>query len=212
MPLPDLATPINILEWDESHQLSEVVIAVSVRNIGMLTTQLYEEYMNTIAKVCDYFIEKHNAAMIFIPQCCYTHGNSNEDDRKVARIIRTKMQHWNRTFLVEKELTVEECLSLYRDSTFALCTRLHGNVFAAMNGVPSIAINYNPKVKNFMTWLGQSQLVLNLDELDVSLIINKAEYIIKNRSQMSEEISGRVQEGHKQVQRYAYIACDLLNK
>jgi polysaccharide pyruvyl transferase WcaK-like protein len=212
LPLPGELSPINLRVWRQAHSMSDIVIAVSVRGIKMHTERVYEEYLKTIAAACDYFIETLGAVVIFIPQCCYSHGNPDEDDREVARQVKTHMKYPEQTVLVEQVLGVEECLGLYQGSTFALCTRLHGNVFAAMNGVPSIAVGYNPKVKNFMTWLGKPQLLLNLDELDTSLIVSKAEYIIKNRGQLNQEILNRVREGREQVQQYAYIACGLLNK
>ncbi|MEN6325469.1 MAG: polysaccharide pyruvyl transferase family protein [Syntrophomonas sp.] len=210
LPLPIGSHSVNIQEWIQVNKMANMVIAVSVRSLGMFPNQVYEKYLKTIANACDYFIRSMNASVIFIPQCCYTHGNPDEDDRVVAKMVIDRMENQNQVVLVERELTVEECLGIYSGSIFSLCTRLHGNVFSAMNGVPSIAINYNPKVKNFMSWLEKPQLTVNLDELDVSLLVEKANYIIKNRAKLGEEILERIQKGHKQAQQYADIACDLL--
>jgi len=68
----------------------------------------------------------------------------------VAREMSTEVA------IVRAPLTAWETLALFRGFDLVIATRLHGLIFAAICGVPAVAISYDPKIDAMMGELGLS--------------------------------------------------------
>jgi polysaccharide pyruvyl transferase WcaK-like protein len=203
-PPPDVAN--SITSWRKAHQGPNPVIAVSLRD-SILETRQYTESM---VNICDMLVSNYGAKLLFIPHCTYQYGNANDDDRNIARQIVQRMRHRENAVVVSEDLTVEQCLSLYSGAELAICVRLHGNVYSAIQAVPSIAIGYNPKVAGFMNWLGRDDMVVPLPEFSAQTVMNKVKMAVANRSKISSDILARVAVGRDEVENYSSIASDLI--
>jgi len=203
-PPPDVAN--SIASWRKAHQGHNPVIAVSLRD-SILETRQYTESM---VNVCDTLVSNYGAKLLFIPHCTYQYGNANEDDRNIATCIVEQMQYPDNAVIVSEDLTVEQCLSLYSGAELAICVRLHGNVYSAIQAVPSIAASYNPKVAGFMNWLGRDDMVVPLSDFSAQMVMKKVELAMANRSKISSEIMARVATGRDEVEEYADTAYKLI--
>lgn len=203
-PPPELAN--SIVSWRKAHQGPGPVIAVSLRDSVLEARQYTESMVN----ICDTLVSNYGAKLLFIPHCTYQYGNANEDDRNVATCIVERMRHPENAVVVNEDLTAEQCLSLYSGAKLAICVRLHGNVYSAIQAVPSVAVSYNPKVAGFMDWLGRDDMVVPLPEFSAQIVMDKVETAMANRSRISSEILSRVATGRDEVEQYADIACELI--
>ena len=194
--------------WRQAHQDEKSVVAVAIRALPENIIAM-EPWLELTAALCDFLVEQKGLRVLFIPQCTYTRGNTYEDDRVVARMVVERMRNMQDAVLAEGEYTVAECLSLYQGAKLALCTRLHGAVFACMNAVPTIAFNYNPKVEGFMTWLGQPQQIISFDSIDVSALYAKSLATYDN-PRLGGEGGARISNGRIQARKYAELALSLL--
>ncbi len=205
-----IETAQRVPSWRQSQERGRPVVAVSARGLpggSVLTT---EDYLERMALVCDRLAEEQGATLYFIPQCTYTQGEAEEDDCVMARRIAARMKKADQAVIAAEDLSVAECLSLYLGAEAALCTRLHGCVFAAMGRVPPVAISYNSKVANFMTWLGRPELSVALEDFSLENVVARVEEAIKNRTALSKDIAARIEAGRREVGRYADLACELL--
>jgi len=201
----------KIPSWRKAHQKSNLVIAISVRNMPSGSVLEPSEFIEKMAVIGDNLISHYNAALLFIPQCTYQHGNANEDDRNIAKWITERMQHKDKAVIVDEELTVDQCLSLYNGTRLALCTRLHANVYAAIQGIPSVAISYNPKVAEFMKWVEHDDLIVSLSELSPTVILDKVEHTLAKHNELSNAMLTKVSKGRTKVEQYADIVCKLIS-
>jgi polysaccharide pyruvyl transferase WcaK-like protein len=186
------------------------LIAVSVRAIPDSPQLSCANYLAGVAAVCDRLIEERGASLLFVPQCTYTHGNPLDDDRKVAAEVVGRMSHATSAFVVTDDLGVQQTAALYAGAEAALCTRLHGNVSAAIEGVPTVALSYNPKVASFMQWLGCADQVVEPDIFTADIVSDKLEQVLKNRSRLTARMMPRIFEGRQQVERYADLAAQAM--
>lgn len=209
---PSLDVANAILSWREAHKDISPVIAISVRDMPSGCILETEQYITIMASICDALISRYNAKLLFIPHCTYMHGYANEDDRNIAKWIVDKIQNRNETIIVKEDLTVEQCLAMYMNAELALCTRLHANVYAAIQGVPSIAISYNPKVSEFMKWLKRDDFVVSLSDLSKDFILNKTKKALSNRKKNKQEIFERIEKGRGEVEQYVEIALNNISK
>ncbi|MDA3936051.1 MAG: polysaccharide pyruvyl transferase family protein [Actinomycetota bacterium] len=188
-------------------------IGVSVRDIrGSVGSERNEELQAELAAVVRSAVERLGATVLFFPQCTYPHGNAWEDDRVVARAIADRLGDLAGIELIEDDLSVGECLELYGDLDAAVCMRLHANVYAAIQGVPSIAIDNNTKVAAFMEWLCAGERVVGVDRLEPGDVLDGLQAVLEDRETISQDVRKRVEHGRQEVQRYADIASTLVSR
>lgn len=188
------------------------LVAVSVRNLPDSPELSSNQYLDTMATVCDKLATEKRATLLFVPQCTYSHGNPMEDDRQVAMEVVRRMKVPDNAVVIQKHLTIKETQGLYAGATVALCTRLHGNVCAAIEGVPTVAVSYNPKVASFMQWLGCSDLIVTPSNFNANQIMESLGCAFDKRDHLSHQVMQRTAEGHSQIGEYVTLAARVINR
>ena len=149
-----------------------MVIGLALRNCKEIE-QDYNEKIIQLAKIADHLITKYKARLIFLP------FQINNDLALINDIIKN-MENAS-VHCLEQEINPAQMLTLFSKLSLIIGMRFHAILFATMNSKPFIAIDYDPKVKNYVSSLGLSELLLNIDQLTVKNIDNKIKYIIDNR-------------------------------
>ena len=191
--------------------ISDRVVTISVRGLPDEDKLDFEDYLSGFADACDRLVDMYEAAILFVPQCTYAHGNPGENDIYISKRVMERMRHAENAVVAEEDLSPEECAGLYDGSFGSICTRLHGNVFAAIQGVPPVAVSYNPKVSGFMHWLECDELVVDLAEFSSDELVEKFNKTIMERSELEKKVKKRIEEGKGQISRYADIAMELID-
>ena len=186
-------------------------VVVSVRDMPPDAGLSIEGFVEVMAQVSDRLVKELDAKVLFIPQCTYSHGEPFEDDRNVAEAVKERMERKEDAYVVCGEYTVKETLALYHGATAAVAARLHANVFSAIQGVPVVALSYNPKVGEFMRWLGCGEYALDLSGLSAEAITGALRRRLSDQKK-NEEVRKRISEGRQEVSLYADIAMRLLSE
>lgn len=194
--------------WRQAHTGDRPVFPISVRSVG--DEQARERYLVCMAELSDRLVERYGGTVLFVPQCGYSRGEPREDDREVARRVVRRMKRPDGARMVEGSLDVRDAMSLYSGGAVAVCTRLHGNVFAAIQSVPSVAVSYHAKVAAFHHWLGQEDLVVPLEDICPDQIMERVDLAMSELQGRREAIDRRVEQGRHQVRRYGTIARRLM--
>lgn len=121
------------------------------------------------AEIADHLIEKYNFDIVFIPF-------QIKKDILLIKDIVSKMKYSNAK-IIEEELAPDEMLSLISKLTILLGMRLHSIIFATIVNVPFIAIDYDPKVKNYVYSLDLPDLLVKINQLTINNIDYKLKYI-----------------------------------
>lgn len=167
-------------------------------------------YQQTLAAFADYLVEELGKTVVFIPQQIYQHGNPQEDDRVVARQIHDLMAHQTKVVLVEQALDVYQTCAAYVGANFAIATRLHANVCSAIQGVPSIAIDYNPKVASFMEYLNEEEYVLAPNQMSLQKLKKLTNQLVENQQKIKQNRITKVEQGCKDILTYSELVVDCL--
>lgn len=150
------------------------------RTVGVNFRSLYwswdeamvTKYAAHVAGVCDRIATKLDADLLFIPNCTYDVNTELQDDRYVARRIRAKMRHADRAHLIEGDYLVQDTLCLFPLLDLHLSNRRHSCVFAAIHGVPFVALTSGTPthIKPFMEELGLDEQVFDLMSEDMAAL------------------------------------------
>ena len=194
--------PDNIIKKYHLYSLperlnNENTIGVVIRNCKEIE-QDYKQNILQLAKIADYLIEKQQAKLIFLP------FQMNEDLALINDIIK-QMNH-SSVDCLDQEVSPAQMLSLFHKLSLIIGMRFHAIIFATISNCPFIALNYDPKVRNYVNSLGLSELLLNINELTIKNIDNKLKYIKDNQVKIKSILNSAT----KQYQDRANLGNDRL--
>ena len=78
-------------------------------------------------------------------------------DYEISRQIKNKMR--NSATVVSGKYPFETLLSFMSEMYLCVGMRLHSIIYSAKSLVPSIGIVYDPKVKNFLDYIGEKHFI-----------------------------------------------------
>ena len=149
-----------------------MVIGVVLRNCKEIE-QDYNKKIIQLAKIADHLITKYKARLIFLPF-------QLDNDLALMNDVIKNMGNTS-VHCLDQEIKPAQMLTLFSKLSLIIGMRFHAILFATMNGNPFIAIDYDPKVKNYVSALGLSELLLNIGQLTIKNVDNKIKYISDNQ-------------------------------
>ncbi len=183
-------------------------IGMAIRNCKEIV-QDYDSKIIQFAEIADHLIEKYQANLIFIPFQVHT-------DLPLMNEITKKMR-FSTAKCIEEELGPVQMLSFISKLSLIIGMRFHSIIFATIVNKPFIAIDYDPKMKNYVYSLGIPELLINPNKLTVKNVENKLKYIEVNQTMIQSILSLKKeqfeQEAFSNVQQlYRFIEENCLRK
>ncbi len=137
-----------------------------------------EDYIEKMAKVCDYIVDNRNMNVVFIPM-------KYPADISVGEKISEKMKQ--KSYVIKSKLNVYQIIKLTGMSKISLSMRLHALLYSALKSVPMVGFTYDPKVEYFLKELKMYSIV-NMDNFTVDEVTETVDSILKNYDEVSFEI------------------------
>src|SRR5712664_3531843 len=133
------------------------LIGMSVREPGVAAPDLdHRVYHALLANAADYMVDRFDCDVVFVPM------ERSVLDTQHSHAVISKMLRAQRATVLKGEYTSGQMLSLMSRFSFAVGMRLHFLVFAALQGVPFVALPYSGKVSGFLDDLKVPTPPLNL--------------------------------------------------
>lgn len=165
---------VSLRHWFDTYKFLPVSI---VKKLGLRSSKdskRYQNFINEIALSLDYLSSTHNLKIVFIPFW-------EERDNKVHRDVIERMNTTN--FQVIEDKDPIQTLNLVGKCDYYLGMRLHSLIFSFTKNVPFVAINYAPKVENFLEILFDAEANRYYIDPDDSskTLIHKMEQVLERR-------------------------------
>jgi polysaccharide pyruvyl transferase CsaB len=123
------------------------LVGMSVREPGGAAAEVEDGvYHRLLAHAGDYAAERFDADVVFIPM-------EQHDVREAHRVI-AEMGLPERATVLRSSLPPREALSIIGQLDMVIGMRLHFVIFAALSGLPVLALPYAPKVTSFLDRIG----------------------------------------------------------
>jgi polysaccharide pyruvyl transferase CsaB len=133
------------------------LVGVSVREPGVAAPDIDEQrYHALLANAADYMVDRFDADVVFVPM------ERQVLDTQHCHAVVSQMLRAPRATVLKGEYTAGQMLSLVGHFAFAVGMRLHFLIFAALKGVPFVALPYASKVGGFLTDLQMEMPPLQL--------------------------------------------------
>jgi polysaccharide pyruvyl transferase WcaK-like protein len=167
----------------------------------------HKKYVETLAQVADYVIERLGVFVIFVPMEMNLKGFT-VDDRSLIQNIVKMMKHKEDAKMIRGDYTPEEIEGIFGQMSLLIGTRMHSLILAAAVNTPMIAIAYESKVGAFMERINQGKWVCDLQGIDAKEIKTKIDTLWPLREHIREEIRTQV----KILQTYALSSAKMVAK
>ncbi|WP_158634052.1 polysaccharide pyruvyl transferase family protein [Radiobacillus deserti] len=122
--------------------------------------ELYEDYIEGMARNLDELLDKHPDAQINFFATKYP------QDLEVTKDIKQRMKAQDRCYVHDQELLPEDIVAFTAKQDVVIGTRLHSLILSLVSGTPVMAIGYHHKVKDFMDMIGYGENAIAIEELN----------------------------------------------
>lgn len=143
-----------------------------------------EAYEQAVAQNIDYLIEKHNAQVFYVPQVIAE--NFGDDDRVIAREVWQKVKNKDDFIVVDKDLHPFEIIGLCGQMDIFIGTRMHSNIFALINHVPVVAIEYEHKTRGIMRGLKLEELTIDIRDVTAESLKERIDLLLAKREHFTD--------------------------
>ncbi|MHB9155237.1 MAG: polysaccharide pyruvyl transferase family protein [Endomicrobiales bacterium] len=180
-------------------------IGMSVREPGMAAPDINENtYHTLIANTADFLVERYNANIVFVPM------ERKYLDLQHSHAIMAQMLRADRATVLKGSYSAGQMLSLMRHFYFAVGMRLHFLIFAALQGVPFVALPYASKVTGFLEDLQIEAPPLSL--VNAGRIIAHIDNSCDERAAIATRIKQTLPELQQRARKTNEIAVELLKR
>ena len=155
----------------------------------------------TVAAFADHVVETYGYKAVFVPM-------RPEQDCDIAKKVIGLMKH-PAVFVETSPKGYEVARAVLGLSSFALCMRLHGLIYAMERGVPTIGLEYNSKIRGFMEAMGQEWYV-PVEDTSESTLVEMAKEIHGNKAEISARIYEAGSRLRELAQRNAELCVELI--
>ena len=127
------------------------LIGISVREPGEAAPHLdVAHYHQLLANAADFMVDRYDATLVFVPM------EPRVLDQQHSHAVIAGMANAPRALVLKRDYSVCQVLSMMGHFEFALGMRLHFLIFAALQGVPFLALPYSGKVTGFIREFGMA--------------------------------------------------------
>lgn len=125
------------------------LVGMSVREPGVAAPDIDPDfYHGLLANAADFMIERFDANVVFVPM------EGLKLDVQHSHAVMAKMLRPQQAWVLKGTYTPGQLLGLLNHFDFAVGMRLHFLIFAALQGVPFVALPYSEKVGGLLEDLG----------------------------------------------------------
>jgi polysaccharide pyruvyl transferase WcaK-like protein len=130
----------------------------------------YTDYKLAVARAADYLIEQAGVDVFLLATNVPVHG-CREDDVATIGEIGSMIKNKDRVYAVTSLLTPAEIKSLISHMELCVMTRMHASIFSTGSCTPTVTINYQFKLKEYMKLLGLGRYTIDIDEVFTESLI-----------------------------------------
>ncbi|HAL64735.1 MAG TPA: hypothetical protein DCP10_04090 [Bacteroidales bacterium] len=217
---PDVAFILDAAEPDKLEVIPRIsyddqrIIGINVSGLlyngGYTKNNMFHfkfDYEDFIIKLINFFLEKTDSDILFIPHTITSRGHV-EDDLSACEKVMSKIgnNYKNRIHLVTGNYDECEIKGLIGNCDYFIGSRMHSCIAALSQGIPTSCIAYSRKFHGIFDSVGMSDFVIDATQMNenecfhrIEKSFQRGEEIRKDLVMRSEEIKLLVNNSMRQI-------------
>jgi colanic acid/amylovoran biosynthesis protein len=201
MLMPDVAFLLNpirkqkvaeILAQEKYEKPSGILIGIGPNELMDKHFRAHEgTYVDLMAQVADYLIEKLDANILLISHVIIPDGYMSNDDRTIADRIYSKAKNKNRIKLLLADYSPEELKGIIGICDLFIGARMHSNIAALSMSVPTVVIGWSHKYSGIMNMLNQQDYFCSINALTYPKLVSMIDGAWANRAKIQRDLQAR---------------------
>lgn len=167
-----------------------------------------EQMLNSVASVLDFMINNLNAEIEFLP----FRTISYDDDREITKMVVSRMTEIEHIIVHSRAPQIDEAINILLNADLLVGMRLHSVILATSLGIPSIALSYMPKVRDYMAYINQENFCFDIEDIDKNCLQEAVEKIMNGYEEISEHLIISSSDLSRRLQDNMRILSNLLNR
>lgn len=156
--------------------------------------ELLENYIECVCNLIDYLSKHYNALCFIFPHVL--------KDIPFSLKIKERVNS-NNLYVLKGDYSVETLKKLYGNMDIFIGTRIHSDIFALSQGVPTLGLAYElHKGLGSFEMIGLEDLVIDLSKMSKKELIERVNHLIKNKEDLNRKITERISSFHKTIEDY----------
>jgi len=157
-----------------------------------------KRYITAMVKLVRHVVEELNAHVLLIPNETFP---ERFNDVNVAFEILSRIPEniKHKVLILTRPKTAHELKAAISWCDLVISARYHTIIAALSLGIPTIAISWHHKYREFMRLLGQELFVCDINKLDAQHLCKMTDTLWVKRNEISEEINKRMKKLKKRV-------------
>jgi colanic acid/amylovoran biosynthesis protein len=200
---PSLPSVVDRILEAEGLTTSPYLVGISISQLihqwafhfSSTNHQRYDQYIELMAKVADYVVEKTGATVFLY---CQTVGSqARHDDSVAAKLVFERIQHKSKAKLLHTNYTTAELKGVIGRCQMFIGSKLHSTIASTSMLVPTVSIAYSHKVHGIIgTLLNQQQVIIDIRKLEYDAfcreLLQKIDFVWINRYTIKEELAKKM--------------------
>lgn len=180
-------------------------IGISIRSLSNRGRQLegfqHEVFQREFAKLLDILKLQFNADIYFFPFQAYPYFYNPEDDDYIAAMQLLKFSQYSSDFHVPRYIpSLQELCEGLSEMDLVIGLRLHSVILASAQGVPTIAVEYDPKVRGFMEMSNQLERSVSLESFNRERVLPLVERMLQSSHTISQSVLNNIEVYKKRME------------
>lgn len=153
----------------------------------------YQEYKSIVAAAVDYLIERYNYHVVFVPTNLKMHG-CREDDVKTGDEVFDLIRIKDQVTLIRNLYKPGQIKGLFGNKDMVIATRMHACILATGAHAPTLSINYQFKLYEYMKLLGLEENTIDIEKMTLEKLKALIDYTHINRTQIKKQLTIKISE------------------
>lgn len=170
--------------------------------VGWAVKSAQEGFLEEIERCVRYLKEIYGADSVLIPF-------HYEQDAPVIRKLSDRLG--DQAFYITDKYLTDEMLSIIGNLDLLVGVRLHSLIYAAVSGVPSLGISYDPKIDAFLESIGH-QAMADVKDFCLEDFVPALEDTLTHREKILAETGTRVEALRRRLDRNDQMVLALAQK
>lgn len=169
------------------------LLGVTVVNWGAQYPHFTQQadYERALATALSFFLERYGGQVVLFPQV--HHAQAGSDDRVPSQRVAEQLQAWGKqVVLITTPQPYPVLKAAYGYMDLFLGTRMHSNIFALTEGVPVLAIAYQPKTLGIAQMVGIERWVIDIAQADAPTLCDQLAALWAARATVTAHLQARL--------------------